>query len=72
MFFVCVFIFIFEENFNWLLLQSPGIASDYMKSLLSFLKNMLDSFNHLPVKQLRINIHYKHLAKINVLLLLLQ
>jgi hypothetical protein len=37
------------ENFNWLMSESQGIASDYMKLLLSFLKSNLDSFNHLPV-----------------------
>ena len=40
---------IFEENFNWLVQDIKGQASDYMKSLLSFLKSNLDSFNHLPV-----------------------
>ncbi len=40
------------ENFNWLMSESQGIASDYMKLLLSFLKSNLDSFNHLPVSRL--------------------
>ena len=38
------------ENFNWSMSQIQGQASDYMKSLLSFLKSTLDTFNHLPVR----------------------
>ncbi|CAF0744514.1 unnamed protein product [Brachionus calyciflorus] len=38
------------ESFDWNLNESKGQASEYMKSLLSFLKSNLDSFNHLPDK----------------------
>lgn len=37
------------ENFDWNKSQIQGQASEYMKSLLSFLKGTLETFNHLPV-----------------------
>ena len=59
------------ENFNWLMSESQGIASDYMKLLLSFLKSNLDSFNHLPVSfklQIQISSSNKNENIINTIL----
>lgn len=36
--------------------EPGGQASDYMKSLLNFLKSTLDSFNNLPVSIHKINL----------------
>ena len=41
-----------KESFNWLMTDSQGQASDYMKSLLHFLNSNLDSFKHIPVSLL--------------------
>jgi exocyst complex component 6 len=38
------------ESFNWSMNELQGQASDYMKSLLSFLTSTLDSLSHLPPK----------------------
>ena len=37
------------DQFNWLMHEAVGTTSDYMKSLVNFLKNILDSFSNLPV-----------------------
>jgi hypothetical protein len=37
------------DHFNWMMNDSTGMASDYMKSLVNFLTNILDSFSNLPV-----------------------
>lgn len=37
------------ESFNWLMTESQGRASDYMRSLLTFLKDILSTFNTIPV-----------------------
>ena len=49
--------------------ESQGMASDYIKSLLSFLKSNLDSFNHLPVSlKLIFDIYFILKKKLVVLL----
>jgi hypothetical protein len=37
------------EKFNWNMTDITGQASDYMRSLLEFLKARLEEFNSLPV-----------------------
>jgi hypothetical protein len=47
------------ENFNWNMNSIQGQASEYMKSLLSFLKGTLETFNHLPVSLLILYLRHK-------------
>jgi hypothetical protein len=38
------------DSFNWTMTGSQGMASEFVRSLLGFLKDTLDSFNSLPSK----------------------
>ena len=37
------------ESFNWMMTESQGRASDYMRSLLTFLKDILSTCNTIRV-----------------------